>query len=216
MATSPNSYFATANPLGGAANYTWEDPNSRPLTEGEIALAYTIYKDSIDYKLVRIHEKGFPFYQKPGTGFTPAGEIYVKERSEDCSPQPTSCLSQPDYSTATPYTKSFFLHEMVHIWQYQLGFSVFWHGIFSFFSGDYIQPSKNESPEMYKYDAYSATQTKFSDFNYEQQGDIIADYYLATGPEDKDKYDPQVKLPGLKNILSDFLVNPNDKKLLPK
>ncbi len=49
----------------------------RKLTQGEIALAKKIYRDSIDYPKVRIHKGKFAFFQPNNSGMTPNGEIYM-------------------------------------------------------------------------------------------------------------------------------------------
>ena len=51
--------------------------SGRSLTEGEIKLAKPIFKDSIDYSLVRVHDEKYIFFQPGNSGMTPNGEIYV-------------------------------------------------------------------------------------------------------------------------------------------
>jgi hypothetical protein len=220
MSTSPNAYGASANPIGTSTGATspWGDSHSRSLTSGEIEMAKTIFKESIDYNVVKVHDKGFLIFdlQPAGSGMTPFGEIHTTKQNGDyCIVNLKSCAVQTDYSTANPGIQAFFIHEMVHVWQYQLGFSVAWRGFLTFLSGGYNSNSGHEKSTVYDYDANSVTQTKFSDFNYEQQGDIIADYYLATVYPATNK-ESVIKLPGLRLILIDFFNDPNDKKLLPK
>jgi hypothetical protein len=237
MATSPNAYGASANPIGTSTETTspWADPHSRPLTSGEVALAQTIFQNGIDYTTVKVHDEGYLWFgmQPAGSGMTPNGEMYITKdkygkdkngsvpQGDYCIDVPTGCSVQFDYSAPSVQSraKSLFIHEMVHIWQYQLGLSVKLHGICTAISGGYSFETKEDEEKgiqkVYKYDPYSVTQTKFSDFNFEQQGAIIADYYLATVYPATNK-DAVIKLPGLQLILTDFFKNPNDKKLLPK
>jgi hypothetical protein len=229
MSTSPNAYGASANPIGTSTGATspWGDNYSRSLTSGEIALAQTIFKDGVDYNTVKVHNEGYLWFgmQPPGSGMTPKGEMFITENQYQdrksgnlCFDHPTYCTVQIDYSAPNiqPRVKSLFIHEMVHIWQFQLGFSVIWHGLCTAISGGYsyenAEDEKEGKQKVYKY-TINATQTKFSDFNFEQQGDIISDYYLATAHGEEKALK---KLAGLRSILSDFLTNPNDKKLLPK
>ena len=86
--------------------------SSRPLREGEIRMAYKIFKNSIDYSQVRVHNEEFlPFGLQPdNTAMTPNGELYFN---------PTRF--KEDFSLADEGDKHWFIHEMVHVWQYQLG-----------------------------------------------------------------------------------------------
>ena len=83
----------------------------RQLTPGEIAMSRLIFKDSIDYSKVWIHLGGI-IHTRTGNAMTPAGEIYLPK--EDY-------LNTPDYSKATGENRHWFIHEMVHVWQYQMG-----------------------------------------------------------------------------------------------
>ncbi|WP_106639684.1 vgr related protein [Allosphingosinicella vermicomposti] len=83
---------------------------SRPLTLGEIALARTIFGDTIDYTCVTIRRrKWFPF-QPRNTVMAPCGHIHI---------HPHSDLWQDDYSLAPLPAQGLFIHEMTHVWQTQ-------------------------------------------------------------------------------------------------
>jgi len=50
----------------------------RLLTQGEIKLAEKVFKSSIDYSKVKIHNKKYIFFQPDNSGMTPNGEIYTR------------------------------------------------------------------------------------------------------------------------------------------
>ena len=56
--------------------------------------------------------------------------------------------------------------EMVHVWQHQLGYAVRWNGLFV----------SSKGADAYVYTLEPGT--SISDYNMEQQGDIISDYYM--------------------------------------
>lgn len=126
-------------------------PNTRRLTEREIALARSIFGETIDYQKVRVDERshiGCRQYRFAYVGFH-----FVNSWGE---------LSDPH-----------FIHEMVHVWQFQRLGSV------------YIPRAlwAQRTPEGYDYGGIAALQNAarqgktLADFNYEQQGDIVADYF---------------------------------------
>lgn len=51
--------------------------SGRALTAGEVVLAKRVFKDSIDYTKVKIHNKKYIVVQPNNSGMTPNGEIYV-------------------------------------------------------------------------------------------------------------------------------------------
>lgn len=81
---------------------------SRNLTPAEIALATKIYKTSIDYAKVKVHDAKYSAIQPSNSGMTPKGEIYING------------VYRADYGTASANLKAFFIHEMAHVYQYQL------------------------------------------------------------------------------------------------
>ncbi|WP_313667168.1 hypothetical protein [Atlantibacter sp.] len=128
--------------------------NSRNLTPGEIALAKSIFKASINYSLVRVHKGSyFPFnLQDENTAVTPNGEIYFMPR-----------YYSADHSHDSPEMQHWFIHEMTHVWQYQLGLNVRLRGSVSW------AVSYHYSLPNYKI---------FSDYSMEEQASIVADYFF--------------------------------------
>jgi hypothetical protein len=76
---------------------------SRPLTEGEIAMASQLFGDAIDYARVRVHKRCYlPLLQPKNCAMTPNGSMYFHP----------SCFL-PDYAAGDPPAKHWFMHEMV-------------------------------------------------------------------------------------------------------
>jgi hypothetical protein len=176
---------AGVTPVGG----------SRTMAAGEIAMSRLIFKDSVDYTRVKVHKGGFfGRLQSKRTAVTPNGEIYFN---------PVDFLE--DYSGASADNQHWFIHEMVHVWQYQLGYPVKVYGLFSFLAN---------------YASVLTPEKRLSDFSMEQQGDIIADYYLLKVARTKrglrnSRYADNLPL-FEESILVDFLADPSSKLNLPK
>ena len=165
---------------------------ARKLTQNEIYYAERIFKNGIDYNEVIIHnEPIFPFQGRQAV--TPNGQIYF----------PTNEYL-PDFGLGKDDDVSWFIHEMMHVWQYQMGYPVKLNYIFG--------------PHNYDYEL-DATKT-LADYNLEQQGDIIADYFYMKilGWQQAlrmTKYNRN-DLPLYEKVLGKFLVDPKDKSSLPK
>ncbi|WP_082113895.1 PAAR domain-containing protein [Chromobacterium vaccinii] len=185
-------------------NETLPPPDVRPMTAGEIAMAKTVFKDSLDYGKVKIHNGGLMGQpNRSNNAMTPKGEIHF----------PTSDYL-PDYSTVSDTIKIWFIHEMGHVWQYQMGYSVVWAGIKLGAKGGYSDDGVKGAPApAYRYNLEGADKGKtLPDFNMEQQADLIAHYYAAT-QLGMPRY--IADLPALEKALAGFLVNPKDESLLP-
>lgn len=81
---------------------------SRPLTQGEIDLAKTLFGSSIDYARVRVHHKSHNWFQGEETAMAPDGNLYY----------PTE-IYRNDFSQGSSGDRSTFIHEMTHVWQKQ-------------------------------------------------------------------------------------------------
>ena len=132
--------------------------NSRALTAGEILLAKKIYKTSLNYSLVKIHNGKYNPMQPKNSGMTPNGEIYVDGAYTS------------NYAAARPVLKAFFIHEMAHVYQYQLNIfnpigaalgEIFKHG-FNYDQAYYYTLDPNKD---------------LLDYGIEQQAQIIEDYF---------------------------------------
>lgn len=171
---------------------------TRGMTAGEVAMARTVFKDAIDYGKVKIHRGGLCGLPNcSGNAMTPRGVIHFPD-----------CAYREDFSQETPTIKVWFIHEMTHIWQYQLGYSLVWNAIKLAAKGGYCAGAP-----VYFYDLKGQDKGKtLPQFNMEQQGELVAHYYAA-------KY-LQVfcylqYLPELEHALANFLKNPKEPGLLP-
>ncbi|SUA43879.1 Uncharacterized conserved protein [Neisseria zoodegmatis] len=181
---------------GKAAKAVTRIQKSRSLTQGEIDLAKQVFKDSIDYAKVKVHKGEYLLWvQDNHTAMTPNGEMYFPEE-----------IYQEDFTVKDSGLKHFFIHEMVHIWQYQLGYDVKASGAKLALKGGYVNGA------AYKYDKVISQKNDLSEFNMEQQGDIIADYYMYLNGFD---FNSSVSQLQRHRVLTNFLNNSKDKSLLP-
>lgn len=125
--------------------------NTRPLNARELALAQSIFGSKISYERVRIDERaylGCKHYRFAYVGF--------------------SCIN-----TWGALSDPHLIHELVHVWQYEQVGSVYIPRAL------YAQTTS----AGYNYGGPVGLQTALHqgatllDFNYEQQGDLIADYF---------------------------------------
>lgn len=157
---------------------------ARPLTSGEIALARLVFGGAIDYKRVRIHNTRFiPFLQRKDVCITPNGELYFH-----------ISRFRPDFSLATESEQHWFMHEMAHVWQHQLGYPVMWRGAFRI---------------GLNYDYELSPSLRLCDFNMEAQAEVLADYFALVFQRKADA--------GLyHDMLRDFLRDPSSRANLPR
>lgn len=183
----------------------------RYLTAGEIALSKLIFNNSINYSKVLIKRGGLlGLPNSTKNAMTPFGEIHLPEES---------FLSIKDFSVSKEASdRIWFIHEMAHVWQHQLGYNNFGAGLEIGIRGGYTSESK-----AYDYDLLCDDQDKkLNQFNMEQQGEIISHYYDAVYLTNFPNHDLPIshkknlaQLAALKKVLQDFLNNPSDKNLLP-
>jgi len=126
--------------------------NTRPLTSHELTIAKSIFGDSINYKRVRMDTKAY-FGPKKGKF------AYV------------SFYTINSWGVLSDKT---FIHEMTHIWQYEkMGAKYIPHALLA-----------QRTIEGYDYGGidginhYLGNGKQLKDFNLEQQGDIVADYFV--------------------------------------
>ena len=168
----------------------------RPLTAGETAMARSVFQDAIDYARVRVVRGSFlPFnLQYQNTAMTPRGSMYFMP-AHYCD----------DFSREPAGGKLLFIHEMVHVWQWQLGYNCIWHGLLLALFGGYLRQ------RAYRYDS-SVTGTAFAGYNMEQQAELVSHYFGAT---QLGLASMTARLPFLRGVLDDFLRSPGDASLLP-
>lgn len=169
--------------------------HARPLTPGETALARLLFRDAIDYGRVRIYNRCYlPFGLQPrNCAMTPNGSIYFHK---------SCCLL--DFSAGSEHARHWFMHEMVHVWQHQLGYPVRLRGAVRI---------------GLSYDYTLSKDRVLSDYNMEAQGDLLADYFVlqhlgSSAPMRQAGYAKAMTL--YRTVLARFLVNPADRENLPR
>jgi hypothetical protein len=139
--------------------------SKRPLTEGEIALAKTVFGDSIDYAAVRLHDKRIlpPLIQKKHQAVAKGNDISF----------PRDAYA-PDFSKETDALKqSVFIHELTHVWQHQ-------NKVVSTPREAVKETLKHKfnysKCYLYKLDAHA----DLISYGFEQQAAIVQDYFLLS------------------------------------
>lgn len=194
-------------PKSDTAPHVVHIESKRSLTSGEAALAKLIYKDSIDYSKVKIIRGGLlGIPSKTGNAMTPFGSIHLPEKEyQDIK----------DFAEASESNQIWFIHEMGHVWQYSLGYSVAATGIEISTRGGYGNEAKAYNYDLNGTDAGK----KLPQFNMEQQADLIAHYfdatYLSGDDNPKAHHEHVTLLPKLQYALQDFILTPKNKALLP-
>jgi hypothetical protein len=160
----------------------------RALTTGEIAMASLLFRDAIDYARVRIHRRRYMPFQPKNCAMTPNGSMYFHH----------SCFLD-DYASANSTGRHWFMHEMVHVWQHQLGYPVRLRGAIRI-------------GLPYHYDLHE--NATLADYNMEAQGDLLADYFVLKFLQRPDamrqrRYQEDLDL--YERVLAGFLANPADR-----
>jgi hypothetical protein len=167
-------------------------PRWRPLTDGEISMAFLLFRDAIDYRRVRIHARRYMPFQPSNCAMTPNGHLYFH----------ASCFLD-DYAQASLTNQHWFIHEMAHVWQHQLGYAVRLRG----------------AVRIRLAYSYELTPGKtLADFNMEAQGDLLADYFVlrhlgSSAAMRQQRY--ANSLPLYEKVLAEFLMNPANVVNLP-
>jgi len=127
----------------------------RSLTDGEIELARSVFRNAIDYSRVRmVKGKWWPF-QPFNAAMAPMGDIYF---------HPDAGGWSDDFSEETLQRQGFFIHEMTHVWQAQKG-------------GRFFLLLMRHPFCRYSYELTPGK--PFSQYGIEQQAEIVRDRFLA-------------------------------------
>jgi hypothetical protein len=128
---------------------------SRALTEGEVALARTMFGDAIDYARVRIvRGKWWPFQHK-GIVMAPTGNVHF---------HPHDPRLVEDFSKAALDLQGLFIHELTHVWQTQK-------------RGRFYLPLMRHPFCRYAYDLVPGR--AFDRYGLEQQAELVRHAFLA-------------------------------------
>lgn len=87
----------------------------RPLTQGEIRLAQSVFGDDLDCLAVRLQPA---WWVLKGYAIAPNGTIYFN-KNDWCE----------DFSDAPLGKRAWLVHELTHVWQHQKGLAVFWRAL---------------------------------------------------------------------------------------
>ena len=165
----------------------------RPLTVGEIAMASLLFRDAIDYSRVRIFNRRYMPFQPKNCAMTPNGSMYFHH----------SCF-RDDYAQASLTNQHWFIHEMAHVWQHQLGYAVRLRGAVRI---------------GLSYDYELSPGNTLADFNMEAQGDLLADYFalkhLHSSIAMRQRRYADC-LPLYEEVIAGFLANPANVANLPR
>ncbi|MES2002496.1 MAG: vgr related protein [Pseudomonadota bacterium] len=128
---------------------------SRGLTPGEIALARSVFGDSIDYPRVRlVLGKFWPFHPR-GVAMAPMGNVHF---------HPVGGGWSEDFAREPLARQGFFIHELTHVWQAQT-------------AGRFFLPLMRHP--FCRYDYRLAPERPFGLYGLEQQAEIVRHRFLA-------------------------------------
>ncbi|MEH6435031.1 Rhs element Vgr protein [Massilia sp. DD77] len=164
---------------------------ARPLSAGEIEMASLLFRNAIDYRRVRVHNRRYLPFQPRNCCMTPNGSLYFHH----------SCFL-PDYTRGDPGAIHWFMHEMVHVWQHQLGYPVRLRGAFRI---------------GLSYDYTLREGASLADYNMEAQGDLLADYFVLKHlgkPEAMRQHQYRASLGLYEKVLALFLADPSSRASL--
>ena len=159
----------------------------RGLTAGEVAILEKYFKGAIRYAHVRVHRRRYLPWQPSGVAMAPNGHIYF-----------TDSHFLDDFSLADLGRRSWFVHEAVHVWQYQnrvfLDLRIL--GGLAILRGDYARPGWiSGQTGKYLYEFKLGRDQDFLKFGYEQQAAAIENYYAAlNGGDGKAPRSPDLEL----------------------
>lgn len=128
---------------------------SRRLTEREIALARSVFGDSVDYARARLVLGKFWPFQPRRSAMAPVGDIYF---------HPDGGGWSEDFALEPLARQGFFIHEMTHVWQTQKG-------------GRYYLPLMRHP--FCRYDYQLKPGKRFDRYGLEQQAEIVRHRFLA-------------------------------------
>lgn len=174
--------------------------SQRKLTSGEINLAKTIFKDSINYDKVRVHDTCvYPF------GIQKADRAMARLNAVSF-PGPTYAS---DFSLdSDPKKQSVFIHELVHVWQHQ---NKILNPIMAYIGECLHHKFNDQACYFYRLDAGK----DLVQYNVEQQAAMIQDYFLLTRHGVDQSYKNRHlessiadKQSAYESVLKNFLENP--------
>lgn len=139
--------------------------SKRPLTQGEIVLAKTVFGDSIDYARVRLHDKRIlpPGIQKRHQAVAKGSDISF----------PRDAYAADFSAETNPQKQSVFIHELVHVWQHQ-------NRVLSTPREALKETLKHKFNYSKSYLHKLSPEKDLTRYGFEQQAAIIQDYFLLS------------------------------------
>jgi len=169
---------------------------NRGLTINERALAETVFQETLDYERIRIHDDKYVFFQANNVLMTPNGEIYAP-----------GTMYRTDYAAEELNYRELFIHELAHVWQYQIGvLSPRIAGLYEFLKNGFIYH------RAYRYILESGRD--LIDYGMEQQAAMVADYFLIEksgegfGRHNANLESPERKRELLLEVMANFIADP--------
>jgi hypothetical protein len=156
-------------------------------------MASALFGAAIDYAKVRIHNRRYMPFQPKNCAMTPNGRLYFHH----------SCFLD-DYSAGDVHAQHWFMHEMVHVWQHQLGYPVRLRGAVRI-------------GLSYRYHLRAGA--TLADYNMEAQGDLLADYFVLrfrANPRAMRWRENGGSRALFDAVLGDFLAHPGSRAHLPR
>jgi hypothetical protein len=129
--------------------------HERSLTDGEIALARSIFGNSIDYRPVRLVKRKWWPFQPRNAAMAPTGNIHF---------HPHGTMWSEDFATEPLGRQGLFIHEMTHVWQTQT-------------RGLFYLPLMRHPFCRYRYELQDGR--PFDRYGLEQQAEIVRHRFLA-------------------------------------
>lgn len=134
---------------------------NRALTQNEKRLGATVFQNALNYKAVRIHDEKYIFFQAANVLMTPNGQIYAP-----------GTMYRNDYASEPLNYQELFIHELAHVWQYQMKvLNPKLSGLFEFVRNGFSYG------KAYRYVLQS--EKDLTDYGMEQQAAIVADYFTV-------------------------------------
>lgn len=166
----------------------------RNLTSAEIATAQLIFGNALNYQKIKIY-CGIPYLPWLSCAVSPNGHIYFPKQH---------CPA--DFTQAPTHYLVWFMHELTHVWQWQLGFRTWLGGSILALRGGYYQR------RAYRY-TLTPDSISFAKLNMEQQAEVVAHYFAARYCHWEHH---ACQLDQLQTILQPLLTHPANPNLLPR
>lgn len=194
----------------------------RKLTEKEILELKKIFRESLPYDKIRVFEGTFIVGQYDNVAMSPMGHAYFPY-----------LIYKDDFAEIKNLDKDswhLFVHEMYHIWHYYRTFNSLEliNGGLLINSQDGYEKSQDTRFALqnqnlaiaYQYFHIINERKHFSEFNMEQQAEMVADYFTKYKGQDLSQFSEDIQnvVRRLKTLLQDFIEDLHNARndLLPK